>query len=194
MISCSQLRTCLFHDLFSLSPWRKMLSIRFCRCHVSTLPNGTRASLCPSVSSLSLSAWVTLIKLLFLKLIFFGVWLLYNVGLISTVQQSESALCMCIYIYMCVCVCVCVPSFLHFFPIYIITKHWVGFPELCNRFSLILYIVRWCCESAALNMPANLENSAVVAGLEKVRFHSNPKQRQCQRMLKLPHNCTHLTR
>ena len=27
----------------------------------------------------------------------------------------------------------------------------------------------------------------------KVNFHSNPKERQCQRMLKLPHNCTHLT-
>ena len=25
-------------------------------------------------------------------------------------------------------------------------------------------------------------------------FHSNPKDRQCQRMLKLPHSCTHLTR
>ena len=33
---------------------------------------------------------------------------------------------------------------------------------------------RRCCESAALNMPANLENSAVVTGLEKVSFHSNP--------------------
>ena len=52
---------------------------------------------------------------------------------------------------------------------------------------------RWCCESAALNIPANLENSAVATGLEKVSFHSNPKERQCQRMLKLPHNCTHLT-
>ena len=30
-------------------------------------------------------------------------------------------------------------------------------------------------------------------GLEKVSFHSNPKERQCQRMLKLLHNCTHLT-
>ena len=30
--------------------------------------------------------------------------------------------------------------------------------------------------------------------LEKVSFHSSPKERQCQRMLKLPHNCTHLTR
>ena len=39
-------------------------------------------------------------------------------------------------------------------------------------------------------MPANLENSAVATGLEKVTFHSNPKERQCQRMLKLPHNCT----
>ena len=30
-------------------------------------------------------------------------------------------------------------------------------------------------KSAALNMPANLENSAVATGLEKVSFHSNPK-------------------
>ena len=29
-------------------------------------------------------------------------------------------------------------------------------------------------------MPANLENSAVATGLEKVSFHSNPKERQCQ--------------
>ena len=31
-------------------------------------------------------------------------------------------------------------------------------------------------------------------GLEKVNFHSNPKERQCQRMLKLPPSCTYLTR
>ena len=49
------------------------------------------------------------------------------------------------------------------------------------------------CESAALNMPTNLENSAVATGLEKVSFHSNPKERQYQKMLKLLHNCTHLT-
>ena len=48
-------------------------------------------------------------------------------------------------------------------------------------------------KSPALNTPANLENSAVATGLEKVSFHSNPKERQCQRILKLPHNCTHLT-
>ena len=29
-------------------------------------------------------------------------------------------------------------------------------------------------------MPANLENSAVATGLEKVSFHSNPKERPCQ--------------
>ena len=34
-------------------------------------------------------------------------------------------------------------------------------------------------------MSVNLENSAVATGLEKVSFHSNPKERQCQRMLKL---------
>ena len=33
-------------------------------------------------------------------------------------------------------------------------------------------------------MPANLENSAVATGLEKVRLHSNPKEGQCQRMFK----------
>ena len=40
-------------------------------------------------------------------------------------------------------------------------------------------------------MPANLENSAVATGLERVSFHSNPKERQCQRMFKLPLNGTH---
>ena len=31
-------------------------------------------------------------------------------------------------------------------------------------------------------MPANLENSSLGTGLEKVSFHSNPKERQCQRI------------
>ena len=30
-------------------------------------------------------------------------------------------------------------------------------------------------------MPANLENSAVATGLEKVSLYSNPEERQCQR-------------
>ena len=36
-------------------------------------------------------------------------------------------------------------------------------------------------------MPANLENSAMATGLEKVSFRSNPKEGQWQRMLKLLH-------
>ena len=44
-------------------------------------------------------------------------------------------------------------------------------------------------KSGALNMLANLENSVVATGLEKVSFHSNPKERQRQRMP----SCTHLT-
>ena len=41
-------------------------------------------------------------------------------------------------------------------------------------------------------MSANLENSAVATGLEKVSFHSSPKERQCKRMFKLLYSCTHL--
>ena len=36
-------------------------------------------------------------------------------------------------------------------------------------------------------------NSAVTTGLEKVSFHSSPKERQCQKMLKLLPSCTHFT-
>ena len=43
------------------------------------------------------------------------------------------------------------------------------------------------------HMPANLKTQQWPLELEKVSFHSNPKERQCQRMLKLPHNCTYLT-
>ena len=42
-------------------------------------------------------------------------------------------------------------------------------------------------------MSANLENAAMATGLEKVSCHSNPKEWQCQKMLKLLHICTHLT-
>ena len=34
-------------------------------------------------------------------------------------------------------------------------------------------------------MPANSEHSAVATGLESVSFHSNPKERQRQRVFKL---------
>ena len=36
-------------------------------------------------------------------------------------------------------------------------------------------------------MPGNLENSAVATGLEKVHFHSNPKEEKCQRIFTLLH-------
>ena len=41
--------------------------------------------------------------------------------------------------------------------------------------------------------PPNLENSAVAPGLEKVSFHSNPKEEQCQRIFKLWCNSVHFT-
>ena len=40
----------------------------------------------------------------------------------------------------------------------------------------------------SLNLPANVENSAVATGLEKVSFHSKPKERKCQRMFTLWHS------
>ena len=57
----------------------------------------------------------------------------------------------------------------------------------------LFQILKDAAVNAALNMPANLEDSAVAAGLEKVSFHPNSKERQCQRMFKLLHSCTHLT-
>ena len=48
-------------------------------------------------------------------------------------------------------------------------------------------------DDAVKVLPANLKSSAVATGLETVSFNSNSKERQCQRMLKLLHNCTHLT-
>ena len=43
-------------------------------------------------------------------------------------------------------------------------------------------------------LSANLKNSAVATGLEKVTFHFNPKEGQGQRIFKLPQNSTRLTR
>ena len=41
------------------------------------------------------------------------------------------------------------------------------------------------------SMSANLENSSVATELEKVSFHSNPTEGQCQTLFKLQHNCAH---
>ena len=51
--------------------------------------------------------------------------------------------------------------------------------SMCNHITQIsLFISVDHVEVAIVNMPANLENSAVVTDLEKVSFHSNPKERQ----------------
>ena len=43
-------------------------------------------------------------------------------------------------------------------------------------------------------MEVNFSSLVMMAtGLEKVSFHFNPKESQCQRILKLLHNCIHLT-
>ena len=57
--------------------------------------------------------------------------------------------------------------------------------------SVLVNVGKWCfcgLKTTGLRATENL------TGLEKVSFHSNPKERQCQRMLKLLHSCTHLTR
>ena len=66
----------------------------------------------------------------FFKLIFIGVQLLYNVVLVSTVQQSESAIRIHIS-----------PLFSDFLPIQVTTEHSVEFPELYSRFSLVTYFI-----------------------------------------------------
>ena len=72
-------------------------------------------------------------------------------------------------------------SFSDSFPLNIITKYSVQL--LCIFFFLNSQKVKELRTKApfALNMPANLENSAVATGLEKVSFHSNPRERQCQK-------------
>ena len=48
-------------------------------------------------------------------------------------------------------------------------------------------------KDGAVKVSADLENSAVATGLEKVSFHSRPKKGQCQRMLTLLYSCAHFT-
>ena len=84
---------------------------------------------------------------------------------------------------------------------------------------ILEYEVKWALESITMNKASGVDGipvdlfqilkddavkvlhsicqqiwkTAVVTRLEKVSFHSNPKEGQCQRVLKLPHNCTHFT-
>ena len=43
-----------------------------------------------------------------------------------------------------------------------------------------------------LSAPVNWEYSAMPTGMASVSFHSNPKERQYERILKLLHSCLHL--
>ena len=65
------------------------------------------------------------------SLTFVGVELLYNVVLVPTVEQSESALCIHISLFF----------FFNFLPILVTTEHWVEFPKLYSRFSLVVYFI-----------------------------------------------------
>ena len=49
-------------------------------------------------------------------------------------------------------------------------------------------------ESVALNMPANLENSAVATGLEKVIFSFQSQRKAMPKNVQSTAQCTHLTR
>jgi len=48
------------------------------------------------------------------------------------------------------------------------------------KMAFLLSFSTFWTQSAALNMPAYLENSVVAMELEKASFHSSPKERQCQ--------------
>ena len=72
----------------------------------------------------------------------------------------------------------------------VLRKHYYELVEVIESSWAIPNSKKWCYESSVLNMPASLEDSAVATGLEKISFHSNPKERQWQRMFKLQHNHT----
>ena len=70
---------------------------------------------------------------------------------------------------------------------------WYLPPIQCHKPLSIVLQAQMMLWKRCTQYASKLENSAVATGLEKVSFHSNPKERQSQRMLKLPHNCSHLT-
>ena len=72
-------------------------------------------------------------------------------------------------------------------PIYIPTNNVEGFLSL-HSLSSISYLWNFSWWPFWLGLDWKLTFSSPV-----VSFYSSLKERQCQRMLKLPHNCTHLT-
>ena len=57
-------------------------------------------------------------------------------------------------------------------------------PELFKKMMLL---------KGCIQQSSKFGNSVVTTGLEKVSFHFNPKEDQCQRMFKLPNSCTYFT-
>ena len=69
--------------------------------------------------------------------------------------------------------------------------------EFCQENPLVIATLvfqqhKRCCESAALNMPTNLENSAVATELEKGQFSFQSLRKAVPQMFKQSHNCTPL--
>ena len=58
-------------------------------------------------------------------------------------------------------------------------KNRIGKNKASGGYRIAAKLFKIIKDAAALNMSANLKNSAVVTGMEKVSFHSNPKEREC---------------
>ena len=82
-----------------------------------------------TISSWPMWGFFVLFFCLFVYLFLIGVQLLYNVVLVSAVQRSESA------------ICIHISPLLDFLPIQVTTEHWVEFPMLYSRFSLVIYFI-----------------------------------------------------
>ena len=59
--------------------------------------------------------------------------------------------------------------------------------------AVLFYILKNDAVKVLHSIDSKFENSILATELEKVSFHSSPKEGQCQRMFKLSHNCTHFT-
>ena len=93
-------------------------------------------------------------------------------------------MCLCVYIYVCVCVCVCM------------THISINMEQASVGYGIPAELFHFLKDDAVKGLHSiyqQIGKSAVATGQEKVSFHSNPKERQCQRMFKLPHNCAHFT-
>ena len=67
------------------------------------------------------------------------------------------------------------------------------FKILSRLFKILYRLFRMMLCKCSTQYASKFGNSAMATGQEKVSFHFNPKETQCQRMLKLLHNCTHFT-